>query len=146
MTPEERAFQERFREQLERQPSGPPTIEDEFEREFKRSIEEGERQKAEEKGEEQTPPEKSAGKRSTTAEGPMPERFTPVESSMMKGYSYDPAGQKLEIMSRGGGIHEYSKTPEEFNAFKKAGEEESWGKAFNQQIKRVARRTIEGGE
>ena len=59
----------------------------------------------------------------------LPEGFTPVESSALKGYKYDPAAQQFTTVSNSGQIYTHGEvTPEEAQAFADA---DSKGKAWN---------------
>lgn len=125
LSPEEQEFQRSFRERLERQPATPKA----------------EPQPAPAEGSERPTKGASRGK----SEGPMPEGFTAVDSSAMKGYKYNPGENKVEVIMRDNSRRTYDVTPEKFRAFEKAGEE-SWGKALNQHIlsgRRLAKRPIE---
>jgi len=60
----------------------------------------------------------------------LPEGFTPVESSALKGYKYDPATQEFDAITNSGQRLRHSEvTPEQFKTFEQA---DSKGKAWNE--------------
>lgn len=64
-----------------------------------------------------------------TAASSLPEGFTPVNSSAIKGYKYDPDAQQLTTISNTGQQYTHAEvTPDEFKAFQDA---DSKGKAWN---------------
>lgn len=59
----------------------------------------------------------------------LPQGFTPVDSSALKGYKYDPASQEFSSVTNNGQIYTHAEvTPEEVKAFEDA---DSQGKAWN---------------
>ena len=83
----------------------------------------------------QTPkaPLGNLSKQIAAAAHPLPEGFTPVESSVVKGYKYDPESQQLTTITNSGQSYTHAEvTPEEFKTFEAA---KSKGTAWNKQIR-----------
>ena len=83
----------------------------------------------------QTPkaPLGNLSKQIAAAAHPLPEGFTPVESSVVKGYKYEPESQQLTTITNSGQTYTHAEvTPEEFKTFEAA---KSKGTAWNKQIR-----------
>lgn len=64
------------------------------------------------------------------AKSDLPEGFTPVKSSVLKGYKYDPATQEFEGVTNTGQVYRHAEvTPDQFQKFAAA---DSKGKAWNE--------------
>ena len=75
-------------------------------------------------------PLKSQPAAQAAAAGRLPEGFTPVKSSAIRGYRYNPAAQEFESITTGGQHYIHGEvTPDQVEAFQAA---ESKGKAWNQ--------------
>jgi hypothetical protein len=83
----------------------------------------------------QTPkaPLTNLSKQIADAAHPLPEGFTPVESSVLKGYKYDPAKQEFSAITNTGQRYTHAEvTPEEARAFESS---DSKGTDWNKQIR-----------
>jgi hypothetical protein len=70
------------------------------------------------------------------ASGKLPEGFTPVDSSLLKGYKYDPEAQEFTAVLKNGQSYTHGEvTPEQVDAFEKA---DSQGAAWTKNIKQGA--------
>jgi len=70
---------------------------------------------------------------SVQAEAPLPKDFTPVDSSVLKGYKYDPAKQEFTAILKNGQTYTHGEvTPDQVAAFENA---ESQGQAWTKVIR-----------